>query len=263
MLFDYSAEAFKAAIDIKLDYDFGNNNLGVYYARQGTLEDLKLAEKYFRGALMSNMRYADAFNNLAIVLARQDKLDEAIFFHIKGLGVRDDRASDHNNLSRVYLQKYNLDVKNGDLVGAKRDLDSAVQENTIALRCDPNFLGARMTQVELYVKLKNPEEAATCVRRMMAIDAKAPESRQAMLMFVSDCLDFKRPDDAIDLLSESLKVNDTSPELYNARGLAYLLKGDLRQAVQDFERVVRLAPQFPLAAERLMAIRSRLVNPRP
>jgi hypothetical protein len=32
LLYDYSAEAFKATIDIKSDYDFGNNNLGVYRA---------------------------------------------------------------------------------------------------------------------------------------------------------------------------------------------------------------------------------------
>ena len=78
LLFDYSAAAFKSAIDIQPDYDFGNNNLGVYYARRGGPGDLNLAEKYFRGALTSNQRYADAYNNLGIVLARQGKFDEAI-----------------------------------------------------------------------------------------------------------------------------------------------------------------------------------------
>ena len=96
---------FKATIDIKPDYDFGNNNLGVYYARKARPEDLTLAEKYFSGALMSNQRYADAYNNLGIILAGQGKFDEAIACHKAGLGVRDDRASDHNNLCRVYMQK--------------------------------------------------------------------------------------------------------------------------------------------------------------
>ena len=40
LLFDYSADNFKAAIDIKPDYDFGNNNLGVYYAHPGPSQDL-------------------------------------------------------------------------------------------------------------------------------------------------------------------------------------------------------------------------------
>ena len=86
-MFDYSAAAFKAAIDIKPDYDFGNNNLGVYYARRGRPEDLELAEKYFRAAVTSNPRYADAFNNLGIVLARQGKFDEAIASHKAGLEI--------------------------------------------------------------------------------------------------------------------------------------------------------------------------------
>ena len=107
-LLDHSAENFKSSIDIKPDYDFGNNNLGVYYARKSKPEDLKLAEKYFRGALHSNQRYADAFNNLAIVLARQGKLDEAIACHKAGFRVRNDRASDHNNLCRTYMQKHDL-----------------------------------------------------------------------------------------------------------------------------------------------------------
>ena len=132
LLFDYSAAAFKAAIDIQPDYDFGNNNLGVYYARRGGPGDSKLAEKYFRGALTSNPRYADAYNNLAIMLARQGadlagkgdipgamlKFDESIFVHKKGLEVRNVRASDHNNLCRVYMQKYDLDTKQGNLSSA-------------------------------------------------------------------------------------------------------------------------------------------------
>ena len=47
-------------------------------------KDLALAEKYFRGRLMSNPRYADAFNNLGIILAREEKFDEAIMSHIAG-----------------------------------------------------------------------------------------------------------------------------------------------------------------------------------
>ena len=34
ILLDHSAENFKNSIDIKPDYDFGNNNLGVYYRPQ-------------------------------------------------------------------------------------------------------------------------------------------------------------------------------------------------------------------------------------
>ena len=73
ILFDHSAAAFAATLAIKPDYDFGNNNLGVYYARGGKSHDAVQAERFFRKAITVNSRYADAFNNLGIVLAEQGR----------------------------------------------------------------------------------------------------------------------------------------------------------------------------------------------
>ena len=52
--------------------------------------------------------------------------------------VRDDRASDHNNLCRVYMQKDDLESRRPG--NAKDDFDK-LKENTLPLQCDPNFLG--------------------------------------------------------------------------------------------------------------------------
>jgi tetratricopeptide (TPR) repeat protein len=276
LLFDYSAAAFKAAIDIQPDYDFGNNNLGVYYARRGGPGDAKLAEKYFRGALTSNPRYADADNNLAIMLARQGtdlagkgdfpgamlKFDESIFVHKKGLEVRNGRASDHNNLCRVYMQKYDLDTKQGNLSSATGALDNALKENEISLQCDPNSLGAWMSRAEIRVKQKNLDEAAKCVHRMAAIDAKAPETLQEQFILAVNCLDLNRPDEAISWLSQILEVNKSLADVYNVRGKAYVKKGTLNCARQDFEQVLRIRPDYPGAQERLKAIRAQLANPK-
>ena len=173
LLFDYSADAFQSAIVIKPDYDFGNNNLGVFDARRGKPKDIELAEARFKGALMSNQRDADAFNNLAIVLARQgaelaargklaealEKYDEAIRCHLAGLHVRDDRASDHNNLCRVYMQKHDIERKIGQGENAERDLSLAEEQNRISLLCDQNFLGAWMSRVEICLKQAKLDEA--------------------------------------------------------------------------------------------------------
>ena len=99
ILFDHSAAAFAATLAIKADYDFGNNNLGVYYARLGKSHDPVQAERFFRKAISVNSRYADAFNNLGIVLAEQGrdlakqgrydealvKLEDSARQHAKGL----------------------------------------------------------------------------------------------------------------------------------------------------------------------------------
>ena len=246
LLFDYSAAAYKAALDIKPDYDFGNNNLGVYYARRGGPGDMKLAEQYFRAAVKLNPRYADAFNNLGIVLARQGKLDDAIAAHKTGLSVRNDRASDHNNLCRVYLQK--------------GDLDSAVQENAVSRQCDPSFLGAWLTRVEIGIKQKDLDEADKCVRRMMAIDVKSPVTIQAELLVAGVYLNLNRPEAAIDSLGDFLKHNPAVPDIYNARGIAHAQKGDLIHAKEDFEQVLRIRPNYADAQERLNAIKTQLDN---
>ena len=71
-----------------------------------------------------------------------------------------------------------------------------------------------------------------------------------------------------------LNINKSDPQLYNARGFTYV-NGDLKQALEhvdqnrealqraleDFEQVQRLNPQFPGAAERVRVIKSRLAEP--
>ena len=75
------------------------------------------------------------------------------------------------------MARSDLRFKQGDLKHANADLDNAMNETSYALlKCDPNFLGAWMSRAEIYVKQKNLDEAAKCVRRMIAIAPKAPET---------------------------------------------------------------------------------------
>ena len=261
LLFDFSADAFQATIDIKPDYDFGNNNLGVYYARKNKPEDLALAEKYFSRALMSNQRYADAYNNLGIILYREGKFDEAIRCHKAGLGVRDDRASDHNNLTRVYMQKGAGEIKKGEIDNAKGDLEDAMQQNAMALQCDPNFLGAWLSRAEIYILQKNLNEAVKCLPAHDRHRRQVAGNHPGAFDHGGQVHRLRRPDEAIELISRFLKINDAVPEMYNARGFAYLQKGDWNRAREDFEQVVRLAPRFPGVQEKLEYIRAQLANP--
>ncbi len=164
-LLDLSAKQFAAAVEIKPDYDFGNNNLGVYYARlgeKGDLPALMLAEKYFRFALMANFRYADAYNNLGIVLAKQGKFAEAVKYHLEGLKVQFDRASDHNNLGRVYMQI--------------KEFDKAEEQFQLALTFDPNFVGALFNLGQLYCANRETDKAIACLTRLTLIDPSQPDA---------------------------------------------------------------------------------------
>ena len=248
MLYDYSAVYFKRATEIEPDYDFGHNNLGVYYARRDKPGDMERAEKCFRAALRVNPNYPDAFNNLAIVLTKQGKLDEAIVAHKAGISRRvSERASDHNNLCRVYMQK--------------GDFDNALAEDSIALKCDRNFLPAWTSRVEIYLKQENLAEATKCVQVMIGKDVKSSETINALWRFASKALELNRGDDAIVLYDQYLNAKGAMPEAYAYRARVYGQKGDPQRAKQDFETLLHSAQNIPEFRSRSTPSKNSWTNP--
>ena len=85
------------------------------------------------------------------------------------------------------------------------------------LKCDPNFLGAWINRAQIYVKQKKLDEAVDCVRRMIAIAPKAPETFSAQLTIAKHCVDANQPDKAIELLNPILEINNSAVEVYFLR----------------------------------------------
>ena len=67
-MWELAAADFKAALAIVPRYDFGNNNLGVYYAGIGQND---LAKKYFLRALEAKPQYSDALGNLCTIYMKE------------------------------------------------------------------------------------------------------------------------------------------------------------------------------------------------
>ena len=193
---------------------------------------MRLAERYFRFALSANFRYADAYNNLGIVLARQGKLREAVASHIEGLKIQPDRASDHNNLGQAYEQ-----------LG---EMDNAEKEYQAALYFDPNFYGSLFSLGKLYAiskEKKNLDKAIECFTRMTKVDPGALEGFQFLGM----------------ALSEKGDKNGAAEALHSMAAIL-VQKGDLPDAARVLEQVVLLNPQYPQGKEQLDAVRAELAK---
>ncbi len=229
-LFDHSAAAFAATLAIKPDYDFGNNNLGVYYARGGKSHDPVAAERFFRKAISVNGRYADAFNNLGIVLAEQGrelhakgqldkalaKLEDAARQHLSGLNVRFDRASDHNNLCGVFLEMAKIHKAAAEKAQKDRDsakaaaesqlqaqaLTAAMQQDDVALQCDPNFVGAWQTRIEILREMNKPEKTLHCYERIIEIDP-THDGIRALMALLAYHQEHKQPEKAVACLEKA------------------------------------------------------------
>jgi tetratricopeptide (TPR) repeat protein len=263
--FDRSAAAFAATLAIKPDYDFGNNNLGVYFARPGKSHDAVAAENYFRKAITVNQRYADAFNNLGIVLAEQGaalraehkfdealgKLEDAARQHANGLAVRYDRASDHNNLCGVFLQmgQVHKDIAdkaeaagNTSKAAAERKLQdralaAALKEDDTALECDRNFTGAWWRRFDILAEQGKPDEGVQFFDRIVEIDPTGDGPR-ALNRLVAYYQQKKEPEKALPSLdkagvqfSQAIKGKPVSVEFIQmpfvlATGYGILQKND-------------------------------------
>ena len=121
--------------------------------------------------MTSNQRYADAYNNLGIILEREGeqfahdgkfdeserKFNDSIALHIQGLKVMGDRASDRNNLSRVYLHRRDLYLKKRPAPARPRPISTAPsRKNKASLDLDHNFLSSWMTKYRYRRSIPEP-----------------------------------------------------------------------------------------------------------
>jgi len=53
-------------------------------------------------------------------------------------------------------------------------------------------------------------------------------------------LNASMPEEAIDDLSCSIKIDDTDPECYNRRGACYMMLGKYQQALSDFDQAISI-----------------------
>ncbi|MGJ5634450.1 tetratricopeptide repeat protein [Nostoc sp. CALU 1950] len=107
------------------------NNLGVVLSKQNKLEE---AETQLRKAIELNPNFADAYNNLGVVLSEQNKLEEAKLRQ-QWMGERFLRQDFNPSYADVYYTWR-------DAVREQKKLDEAVAAYRKAIKLNPNFANA-------------------------------------------------------------------------------------------------------------------------
>ena len=92
---DEAVACYRRALELKPDYAEAYNNLGIVLKEQGKLDE---AIACFRRALELKPDYAEAHSNLGSALKDQGKLDEAVACYRRALELRPDFAEAHYNL---------------------------------------------------------------------------------------------------------------------------------------------------------------------
>ena len=96
--FDEAAARYRRAIEIAPDYAEAHNNLGVVLDDPGQSAE---AAEHFRKALEINPEYVYAHNNLGVLLLRQGKCSDAIEHFQAAIALAPKFAQPHANMGRA------------------------------------------------------------------------------------------------------------------------------------------------------------------
>ena len=78
------ASLWRSTVEVSPLSAKAHNNMGDIYGREGNLE---MSAKSFKRATEINPKYSDAYHNLAMVLYRMNRLDEAQDYYKKYLNI--------------------------------------------------------------------------------------------------------------------------------------------------------------------------------
>ncbi|MCK4735691.1 MAG: tetratricopeptide repeat protein [Methanophagales archaeon] len=197
---------YREAIRINPNYAEAHNNLGILL---GELKRFEEAEKEYREAIRINPNYAEAHNNLGNLLSDLKRFEEAEKEYRESIELKDNLpdkgAMIHYNLGNLF---YNL-----------KQFEEAEKEYREAIRINPNYVDAHNNLGSLLYDLKRFKEAEEEYREAIRIkpdDADAPHNNLGILLSV-----LKQFKEAEEEYREAIKINPDYAEAHNNLGVLY------------------------------------------
>ncbi len=212
-------EDFQQAIKIDPSNSSAHNQLGLIYQDRG---DLESAETEFRLALAYKPDFFVALNNLAAVLIRQGKYDEAIRLLQRAIALQPDLRGlyIYTNLGLAFLQS-----------GRARRAEAAfLMETSI----NPQHLPAHVYLGNLYVLSGRYEEAVQEYQRVLLTDPRNKEALinqgAAFVMAGRKNLAIERLEKAVRLYPESALAHYHLAKAYQGTGQKALAEKEIQKA---------------------------------
>jgi tetratricopeptide (TPR) repeat protein len=196
--------------------------------------DLEQAEQHYRRAVTLNPDYAEAHNNLALVLRAQQKYLAAEKHLLRAIAAKPELSNAYFNLGCLF-------------VDTGRTTDAAVQfKKTLAL--DPDNANAHVELANLVGKQGQLDEAEQHLRKVLTLD---PQSPQAYCNLASVFLSRGDTERAIDHARKSVEIDPAFAGGQNVLGAILLESGRLDLAAAALRQAIALAPDLKIAQYNL------------
>jgi len=225
-------EHYHKALQIKPDFARAHNNLAISLVAQDKTDE---AEEHYRKALRYKPDNADVYNNLGILYTKQNKIDAAIEHYIKSLQLKPDYAEAHNNLGGILL--------------GRGEIDEALVHFNAVLKINPDMSEAHNNIGIIMIQKGNIYEAISHFQEAVRINPEfelAQENLQRALAIRQSPLDME-----LEKIRAALKNNPGDPQLNYELGNLYLGKGELNEAIRQFQKALSLQPNFLEALNNL------------
>jgi tetratricopeptide (TPR) repeat protein len=194
-----------------------HNVLGLLLGRQGADSEVVLAE--FREAVRLRPDFAEAYNNIGLVLAQKDDDRPAIAAFREAIRLRPDYADAHSNLGAALTLT---------------DSDEAIRELNQAVTLAPNSVKARFNLAVAYSSSAEggPKEVEQ-LRKVIALD---PTFARAHLSLGRALLREGKVPEAVAELQEATKLDPRSGDAHYQLGLALARAGRREQAALEAQQ---------------------------
>jgi tetratricopeptide (TPR) repeat protein len=193
------------------------NNYGVELSQK--LQKYKESIPYFQHAISMDKYYPDPHNNLAVVYAYLNRLDDAIMEMKEGLRINPRYAEGYNNIAAFYLQK------------GSYDLAEQYLKNALTIR--PNYGKAFFNLARVYTEQGKNDLALEQLKN--ACTRADLDNSFGFSVYAKFALDNKYFNDAIFGYKKLIELEPQNIEHYFGLGNAYHLAGMFEQAIKAYE----------------------------
>lgn len=143
------------------------NNIGSYHILSATtLDDFAKARIYYQIAAKLYPNLPQVYNNMGVLLLRENKLEEAELMYRKALEIKPGYFAPYSNLSNIFISRGEVDRA----IGLMREAVSASPENHFAY----------LTLARLYIKIDDFEAAESALKKALGINKRFIEARHEL-----------------------------------------------------------------------------------
>jgi len=198
------------------------NNLAIALRQKGSIDSAKI---HLLNAVTIRQNYEEAWYNLGVLYANQQKNDSATGCFERALCIDPQYAGAHHGLARM------LESAGKDSLAERHYYSALVNDSAFWLAWQG--LGG------LYEKQGNIDHALCCYKRAIAMADTSWESRYNLGMIYVKKKDYAG---AIEHLMRAIALDTMNWQAWNGLGFALRMNGQFRKAADVLSRAVAIAP---------------------